>query len=52
MISQLRVAGSTVVRRVRSLSPEQWFWIGMGLVLVLYVFLLLTQPTAAGRGGR
>ncbi|NIM51418.1 MAG: hypothetical protein GTO22_19575 [Gemmatimonadales bacterium] len=48
----LRAAGSALVRRVRSLSPEHMFWLGMALMALLYLLILLGVPTSAGRANR
>ena len=38
--------------RLRSVSPDRWFLIGFGLLLLAFLFVLLVQPSAVGRGGR
>lgn len=52
VVRRIATAVSRLVARVRRLSPEQWYWVGMGLLFALFVVLLVTQATSTGRGGR
>lgn len=40
------------VRGLRGITPVQWFLVGFVLLFVAYAFVLLTEPSAVGRGGR
>jgi hypothetical protein len=42
----------TVVQRLRSLTPDQWFGLVFVLLVLVFAVVLLVQPSAVGRGGR
>ena len=48
----IRVAVVGLVRRLKAVSPDQWFLVGFVLLLVAFFFVLLVQPSSVGRGGR
>ena len=55
----LRTAGDAVrdrarrlVGRARTLTPRQVFAAVFVILVLLYLFVLLVEPTGAGRGGR
>jgi hypothetical protein len=45
-----RAAG--LMRRLKALTPDQWFLVGFVLLLMAFLFVLLTQSSSVGRGGR
>ena len=48
----IRVAAIGMARRLKTVSPDQWFLVGFLLLLVVFLFLLIVQPSSVGRGGR
>ena len=48
----IRVAAIGMARRLKTVSPDQWFLVGFVLLLVVFLFLLIVQPSSVGRGGR
>jgi type II secretory pathway component PulM len=48
----IRVAAIGMARRLKAVSPDQWFLVGFVLLLVVFLFLLIVQPSSVGRGGR
>jgi hypothetical protein len=40
------------VRRLKTVTPDQWFLVGFVLLLMAFLFILLIQPSSVGRGGR
>jgi hypothetical protein len=51
-VSGVRAVATRVIAGIRRVPLERWFWIVFAVLMAVYVFLLATQPTAAGRGGR
>lgn len=49
---EIRQRALTGLHRIQSVSPDRWFMIGFGLLLLAFLFVLLVQPSAVGRGGR
>ena len=50
--TEIRVAAISTARRLKTVSPDQWFLVGFLLLLVVFLFLLIVQPSSVGRGGR
>lgn len=40
------------MRRLRSVTPEQWFLAAFVILLLVFVVVLMTEATSVGRGGR
>jgi len=51
-IQVVRSWASTLGRRLRALTPEQWFFLGFTLLLAAFLAVLFFQPSSVGRGGR
>ena len=49
---RLRTGIAELVRWLRAITPAQWFLLGFALLFVAYAIVLLTAPSAVGRGGR
>jgi hypothetical protein len=52
IIGRGRVKLGALARRIKRLGAEGLFWVAFALITVIYLFLLITQATGAGRGGR
>ena len=48
----MRLLPAGLSRRLRSLSPEAWFFLGFTLLIVAFLVVLFFQPSSVGRGGR
>jgi hypothetical protein len=48
----IRIAAIGLARRLKTVSPDQWFLVGFVVLLALFLFLLIVQPSSVGRGGR
>jgi hypothetical protein len=51
-VASTRVRAGELLRRLKAMTPDQWFLVGFALLLVAFVFVLLVQPSSVGRGGR
>jgi hypothetical protein len=51
-IASTRAMTVGLMRRLKAQTPDQWFLVGFVLLLVAFLFVLLTQPSSVGRGGR
>jgi hypothetical protein len=50
--SQEQVGRADPRRGLRAITPGKWVLVGFALLFVAYLIVLLTAPTAVGRGGR
>ena len=51
-VHHLRAIARSFKRRLPMLTGQQLYWVGFVMLMLIYLYLLVTQPTAAGRGGR
>lgn len=51
-IQLVRSLGARLGRRLRALTPEQWFFLGFTLLIAAFLMVLFLQPNSVGRGGR
>lgn len=51
-VASTRVRAGGLMRRLKAVTPDQWFLVGFALLLVAFLFVLLVQPSSVGRGGR
>jgi len=51
-IAAVRTRALDVLARVRAVTPDRWFLLGMVLLLLVFLVVLIVQPSSVGRGGR
>jgi hypothetical protein len=52
LVGAMRRRAVAGAHRLRSLSSDHWFVVGFALLLLAFLFVLMVQPSAVGRGGR
>lgn len=49
---EVRNRATVSAQRLRAVTPERWFGSVFVILLLAFLFVLIVQPNAVGRGGR